>query len=462
MTKLLSFLIIFCSLSLYAQVTIKGISNHAFSKFEIGTKADYISNENIIYGETLSDSMGRFSFSVSLEKIEKLFIRHQNKFGYLYAQPKATYYIEFSDLAFSNFNQDNEVELTFINLDTLDINFKILTFEHWLDQSLNILYPLKEKNSGEFLREIKKFRSAVNKIYSQEKSIFFNDYVKYSLGIHIEELQDFASPSDIDKFSFYLQETPVKWNNDKYFGFAAIFYDKYFYRQTPEKRLELIHLLDQGNVSGTLKILESDSLIRSVELSEVVCLLMVTDLYYDRVITKTNLLYFLNQFKLMKRESVAKRAAERLFSKFNVLDAGDKLSEYAFENIKFKDFSSQPIYIQFFNPTNKKCISELAAMRKLEKTYGKYIKFITIYKEQELYSKSEKTYLDQINWTKISAKNNHPIWKDLDVQGFPYYVYVLPNLIIGNINALSPSPNGRYETIEKTLFEYKRMVEGDE
>ncbi|MFM8241729.1 MAG: hypothetical protein ACKN86_02915, partial [Crocinitomicaceae bacterium] len=220
MTKLLSFLIIFCSLSLYAQVTIKGISNHAFSKFEIGAKADYISNENIIYGETLSDSMGRFSFSVSLEKTEKLIIRHQNKFGYFYAQPKATYYIEFSDLTFSNFNQDNEVELTFINLDTLDINYKILTFEHWLDQSLNILYPLKEKNSGEFLREIKKFRSAVNEIYSQEKNIFFNDYVKYSLGIHIEELQDFASPSDIDKFSFYLQETPVKWNNDKYFGFA--------------------------------------------------------------------------------------------------------------------------------------------------------------------------------------------------------------------------------------------------
>jgi thiol-disulfide isomerase/thioredoxin len=462
MTKLLSFLIVFCPLYFHSQVTIKGISNHAYSKFEIGAKADYISNENIIFGEAISDSMGRFSFSVSLEKIEKLFIRHQNKFGFFYAQPKATYYVEFSDKAFSNFNQDNEIELTFINLDTLDINYKILTFEHWLDQSLNILYPLKEKNSGEFLREIKKFRSAVNEIYSQEKNNFFIDYVKYSLGMHIEELQDFAAPSDEDKFSFYLKDVSIKWNNDKYFGFTTNFYDKYFFKQTPERRLELMHLLDQGNVNGTLKILASDSLIGTQELAEVVSLLMVNDLYYDRVITKTNLLYFLNQFKQLKNESMAKKAADRLFYKLNVLDAGDKLPEYEFENINFKDFSSKPIYIQFFNPTNKKCLSELAAMRKLEKTYGKYIHFITIYKEQDNYTKADQTYLDQINWSKISVAPNHTIWKDLDVAGFPYYVYILPNLIIGNINALSPSPNGRYETIEKTLFEYKRMVEGDE
>lgn len=188
--------------------------------------------------------------------------------------------------------------------------------------------------------------------------------------MHIEELQDFAAPSDVDKFSFYLKDVSIKWNNDKYFGFTTNFYDKYFFKQTPERRLELMHLLDQGNVNGTLKILASDSLIGTQELAEVVSLLMVNDLYYDRVITKTNLLYFLNQFKQLKNESTAKKAADRLFNKLNVLDAGDKLPEYKFENTNFKDLRSKPIYIQFFNPTNKKCLTELAAMRKLEKHTG--------------------------------------------------------------------------------------------
>ena len=101
-------------------------------------------------------------------------------------------------------------------------------------------------------------------------------------------------------------------------------------------------------------------------------------------------------------------------------------------------------------------------MKKLYKNYGAYIHFLTIYEEQSSYSKLENTYLDQITWNKASAEANHPIWKDLDVSGFPYYVYVLPNQIIANINTLSPSPNGKYETIEKTLFEYKRLIAGEE
>ena len=54
--------------------------------------------------------------------------------------------------------------------------------------------------------------------------------------MNIEELQDFASPSEIDKFNFYLEDIPIKWRNDKFFGFVSNFYDKYFYQQSLEKR----------------------------------------------------------------------------------------------------------------------------------------------------------------------------------------------------------------------------------
>jgi hypothetical protein len=462
MKKILALIVFIHALSLFSQVTIKGISRRPFNKFELGIKADYLSNEESILIETISDSIGRFNFYLDLEHVDKLFIKQGDFIGFLYAQPKATYFIEFSERGFSNFSSGNEVELTFIQLDSLDINYKILTFENWLDKSLNILYPLKEKNTGEFLKEIKKFRSAVNEIYQQEKNPFFADFVKYSLGIHIEELQEFAAPNEVDKYRFYLEGTPVKWRHDKYFEFITNYYDKYFYEQTQEKRQELMHHLDQGNAKYMLSILEKDSLIGSRPLAEIVSLLLVKDLYFDQVITKVTLLNFLKDFSQTTKILESKNAATRFINQFNTLDAGDKLPSYQFGKLNIDQFASKPIYIQFFNPSNKKCIAELAAMKKLHKTYGNYIQFLTIYKTQEYYSKADKTYLEQIQWQKTEISVEHPIWKDLDVFGFPYYVYVLPNLIIGHLNALSPSPNGKYETIEKTLFEHKRMMEGEE
>ncbi|MBM3453844.1 MAG: hypothetical protein FJX80_01710 [Bacteroidetes bacterium] len=462
MIKFLCVVFIFNSLNLISQVIIKGTSIHKSSTFEIGIISDYLTNEIDVLKKTTSDTLGRFHFSVDVDQEEKLFIKNQHHIGYLYAQPNATYFIEFSDEDFSNFESDNEVELIFFELDSNDINYKILSFEHWLDKSLNILYPLKEKNAAEFLAEIRQFRRAVNKIYSHEEGSFFSDYVKYTLGVHIEELQDFASATEEDKFVFYLKDEPIRWRNDKYFGFVSNFYDKYFYRQSTGIRQEIIHFLDQGNVSNVIKILKADSLIRSNELAEIVSLLLLQDLYFDRVITKVNMLYFLDNYRLSESTMQSKKIAKNFYAKFNTLEAGDKLPEYAFDELKFRELAKKPIYIQFFNPSNLKCIAELSAMKKLEKTYGQYIQFITIYPKQEVYTKSEKIYLDQIKWKKIEVESDHSIWKDLEFFGFPHYVYVLPNLIIGEMNALSPSPNGRYETIERTFFEHKRLMNGEE
>ena len=459
MKFLISLLFFAITNAIFCQVTIKGISRHPATKFEIGTIGDYLSFEKQVFAETVSDSMGRFQFDIDLDQVDKFFIKTNNLIGYLYAQPKSTYYIEFTENKYSNFQTENEIELVFVKLDTNDINYKILSFENWLDQSLNILYPLKEKNSGEFVKEIKNFRSAVNEIYKDEKSSYFNDYIKYSLGVQIEEIQDFASPSDVDKFIFYLYDTPVKWRNEKYFEFVKIFYDKYFYNQTLEERQEFIHLIDVGNVTSLLQELEKDTLIDNKELAEIVCLNTVSDLYLERIISKSNLLFFLDKFILNSKNKTAILAAQSIYSKYNYLDAGDKIPNYKLDQIKIIELSNKPIYIQFFNPSNKKCIAELAAMKKLYKNYGNYINFVTIYESKKSFSNSEKTYIDQIQWNKTSVEKDHPIWKDLGVIEFPYYVYILPNLIIGDVNALSPSPNGKYETIEKTLFEYKRLID---
>ena len=118
------------------------------------------------------------------------------------------------------------------------------------------------------------------------------------------------------------------------------------------------------------------------------------------------------------------------------------------------------VYIHFFDPNNQKCLSELAALKKLNEKYGKYIQFITIYQKKDVdFSSLEQRNIDAIIWDKFSFEPTHEIWSELKVNSFPYYLLVDKNLILVAAPALAPSPNGEYQTIEKTMYEIKRTIE---
>ena len=144
-----------------------------------------------------------------------------------------------------------------------------------------------------------------------------------------------------------------------------------------------------------------------------------------------------------------------------VVCRGTKMKDFKLnQTVSLYLYQGKHVYIHFFDPNNQKCLSELAALKKLNEKYGKYIQFITIYQKKDVdFSSLEQRNIDAIIWDKFSFEPTHEIWSELKVNSFPYYLLVDKNLILVAAPALAPSPNGEYQTIEKTMYEIKRTIE---
>jgi hypothetical protein len=176
---------------------------------------------------------------------------------------------------------------------------------------------------------------------------------------------------------------------------------------------------------------------------------------------KSNAISIVEQMELMVSNENLRIIVRNILARYNELKVGSRLKDFKLNpSVSMNLYQGKHVYIHFFDPKNQKCLSEVAALKKLYEKYGKYIQFITIYPNQESnISAIEQRNIDAIIWDKFSFDTSHEIWTELKVNSFPYYLLLDKNLTLLSAPALAPSPNGKYETIEKTMYDIKRAIE---
>ena len=108
------------------------------------------------------------------------------------------------------------------------------------------------------------------------------------------------------------------------------------------------------------------------------------------------------------------------------------------------------------DPENPNSLSEISALRRLYEKYNSHIDFVTIYLNQRTETSDfARRVISGIKWEYYALDYGHSIWKSLNIGSFPYYILVKDNLQIKGLPALGPTPNGVYETIERTFHDIK-------
>lgn len=458
MNKIVCVLFLILSLSSYGQnVLIKGISPFLNKKISLFIHDDYISKKEVVLKDAYTNNEGIFEIPLISHEIQKVYIRCENYQSFMFIEPNRTYFIEFSNKLNTDYNKLNESEISFFNLDTLDINYKILSFEHLLDFAINRIYSLKESSPTDYFNEVIKFKDAINTIYTDDTSSFFLNYVKYAIALNIEDLNGKTGNTNYEKFLFYLKSEPINFKNDLYSTYFIRFYKDYFFNFSPEQRLDIIYQLDIENFERFVQILQNDSLIQQKNISTMAGLIIVKELYDKNLIEKPTFLYFLKYFIEQRESSEFKNVFENLFDKYNTMKNGSSVENFTF----LKGLKNKYVYIHYYNPRNFQSRKEVEALKVLYKKYSPYIEFITIYLEVETLTKQDYFYLDKITWKKIELEKTDPFWDIMDVKQFPSYTLLEKNLIIKELHAKSPSPSGTYETIEKTFFQIKQKTDRD-
>ena len=446
--------------SVFAEVIINGYCDFPKATISLFEIEDYITKTEKKISETEVDDKGNFRLIFSSNDIKKIILRVNSNFTWMYIQPNSTYFIDIpKDGQITQFITNNEIEMVFFRLASDDINYKILGFEAWMDNYLSDIYILKDKQPGEFVQKIAAFKKEVNDVYSKDTSLFFSSYLKYSIGLTIDNINFISAPSEVDKFEFYIKDSPILINNNKYIEYLYSFYENYYYKLDQNLRAQLNTSIRNYDLENCLQTLKKDPYIQTEELAELILLMMINQSAFSQEISK-NILNKIYEKSINENYSTI---AKNLLLKADEINIGDifpnlvldKKSQFTLQMLKGK-----PIYIHCFDPKNQKSITEISALLKLNEKYEKYINIISVYsKPKEDFSMSEQRNLNLIKWKKFELEPSENSWKILNIPSFPYYLFLDKDLVLLASPALSPSPNGSYETIERSFYDIKRKIE---
>jgi len=446
--------------SVFAEVIINGYCDFPKATISVFEIEDCITKKERKISETEVDDKGNFRLIFSSNDIKKIILRVNSNFTWMYIQPNSTYFIDIpKDGQITQFITNNEIEMVFFRLASDDINYKILGFEAWMDNYLSDIYILKDKQPGEFVQKIAAFKKEVNDVYSKDTSLFFSSYLKYSIGLTIDNINFISAPSEADKFEFYIKDSPILINNNKYIEYLYSFYENYYYKLDQNLRAQLNTSIRNYDLENCLQTLKKDPYIQTEELAELILLMMINQSAFSQEIAK-NILNKIYEKSINENHSTI---AKNLLLKADEINIGDifpnlildKKSQYNLQMLKGK-----PIYIHCFDPKNQKSITEISALLKLNEKYEKYINIISVYsKPKEDFSMSEQRNLNLIKWKKFELEPSEKSWKILNIPSFPYYLFLDKDLVLLASPALSPSPNGSYETIERSFYDIKRKIE---
>lgn len=446
-----------------AQVTIIGYApQFKNQRFHVWNYKDFLSGALEELEQVVVSEEGIFKFNLPINEIQKLVLGNEQLSGYLYVQPNSRYNIEFiaDQPQHKSYNIKEEVELTFLDLDSNDINYKILGLHAWIDNNFADFFVERDINPGLYASKITLLKKMLYKELQEDTCIFFSNFIRYTVANDIDNQRYLGAPSSREKYQLYLENSPICYENDVYMDFFKSFYDQYLSQIDTDVSDELFAAFAANSLNASDSILSTCPYLDNPELRSLVRLYILKQSLSDDFLPKSVIRSNLKNISMHAVYPLHRMIASNICTQFEFIELRNTFIYDTLqgpnEEIVLSKFKNKYIYLHAFNPSNTNAINELAALKKLYKSYGSKVEFITIYVQKEFLNQSEKHAMASIEWNRVGFPMNDPIWTNLGVRTFPYYILIDRDFNVYAAPALSPTPNGKYETIEKTFFELSK------
>ncbi len=445
-------------------ILIRGIGKYYKGyPIELFSIQDYISNKEISIGKTVVDSNGIFEFVIPNIPTQKLVIRSKKNWAYIYVQPSSEYYVSFPSI---NKNEvpnlyGNDIQLVFYKLDSSDINYKILGFQNGLDQMMSDFFYIKNVNYNEFESRFNKLLDTVNSIYKSDTNIYFRYFIKYSLS-ELQVLQNLYFT--IENYNNHFHEKPIFYDNDAYMKYFNVFYNHLRFQLSNDLQVEVGFAIKKASPSLIMNLLSRHSTLKSEKIRELAMIKMLGQEYNSKDFSKKNIIKILDSISRFSVNQENRLISKNLIENLMVLKSGEKAPNLNFktktgDSVSWKNFKNKFVYLHFFNPEDKNSIIEIEPLISLHKEYGSIIQFITIF--PRIPSKEnihQLSVFKDITWPVIDLDLSHEIWRLYNIKAFPMYYLVNPNSYLIQAPALSPIPNGDYESIHMIFKDIQKYL----
>lgn len=466
--RLISIFFILSSLSIYAQ-TVKidgyapGYLDKTITAFEI---EDYFSFYETPIGRATVDSDSMFHLSLDIHNTKKIVLRGKNNKTFLYVQPGGKYQVFFpeKDQYEPNRRNGNEVELTFFGLDSTDINYKILGFQRWVDYFVGNTFYRKDADStnSDYVSHLDEFKSSVQKYYEKDTSVFLKTYIKFTIA-GLDNVQHAAERNRYEKYDFYIKGHPISYDNDVYMAYMKGFYQNMMPRLHDKINEDTYQGILNASPTMIMHALGFEYTLKNIKIREMIMLKMLSEVYYSGDYPQTNIISIMDSVANHGLFAENRKIAGNLKSRLTELVPGIKAPDFVVKDTSgvktIANFKGKYIYLHFIDPESTQNRKELILLKDLYTKYQDNVEFISVYKKNDEIDPEYLKELSDANWGTYGLSENNSIWKNYQVIAFPHYVLIDPYGYIVASPALAPTPNGQYETIDKTFFLIKKSIE---
>ncbi|MEY4602786.1 MAG: hypothetical protein RIT43_78 [Bacteroidota bacterium] len=449
-------------------VTVTGYAPKYIGKtIRISEIVDFLSMKESTLASATVKADSTFTLSFELKETQKAVVHADKNNSFLYLQPggKYTIYLPEKDKYDPLRPNGSSIEVTFLDLDTNDINFKILQFQRWSDEWIGNYFYLKNVKPLEFSTKLDEFKTAVEKFYHlsdttqsaiNEAQTYFNTFVRFSIA-SLDNIQHAADRNRYEKHDFYLKFSPVFYRNDAYMGYLNSFYEKMIPRLSKETNNKVYLGLLKSSPTLIMKALGNEYTLINMRIREIVMIKALSEIYYSNDYPQTNILAVLDSVSNHSLFNANAVLARNMMERLTELTIGGKAPDLVLhsdqgEVITLSALPKKHIYLHFYDPTSQKSAEELVLLRKLHETYKEDVTFISVYPDKE-YSKSvTDAQINSLPWIRCRARDDNPIWKNYKIATYPTYVLLDGFGYVVAAPALTPLPDGQYQTIDKTFY----------
>lgn len=445
-------------------ISIKGVgSYYKNAPIELFLIDDYITHKEILFQTKVADSMGYFEFRFKNIPTQKLIIRSKKNSSFLYVQPGGMYLITLPEKnVYDEKNSNgNFVDVVFYQLDTSDINYKILNFDRWIQRELGEFYHLKKLKSDEYDKKYEDLKKKADNLARKDTNLFFLYHVKFSLA-EMDDLEAVSSNLRIQNYAKWFHKLPVYYRNDSYMNYFTVFYENLLVYLKNSQKDKLYDAVINRSPSMAMKALEDEETLKNIQIREMALLQLMYEQCYEKRYPKTNLLFMLDSIRLRSRFAEHRKVASNIIDRVTELSVGSRFPDFQLfaqngDTISNLNLEGKHVYLHFFDPSDEVCLKELQPLVKLHTTYSEYIHFISI---QVSKSGSVASNL-KLPWPTVALTEEDNFIKNSKTQIFPSYILldVTGNIVVNP--ALKPVPNSEYQTIEPLFFQIKRAITGE-
>jgi peroxiredoxin len=460
--KILILLLLNCINQLWSQqklVTVNGFAPDYIGKtISFNQIQDYLSYSEALIANTTVNDDSTFSVSFEIDETQRISIHAFNNNSFIYAQPGATYdlYIPEKDPYQPARISGNNVEVTFFDLDSSDINYKVLLFQRWCDEFMSSYFHLKGLKPEEFDQQLSAFKSAAESYYSTDTSVYLKAYIMYTIAT-FDNIQ-FSGQHRIEaKYDFYLDKNPIFYNNDAYMEYFNSFYDNMMPRLDDEVNEKVYQAVLNSSPTLFMRALHNEYLLSNFRIRELVMLKSLGEEYYKRELPQTNIITILDSVSKGSMFPEHALIARNILTRLTLLMQGGKAPDFFIKSSSnemhnLQTFSKKHLYLHFYDPSLTKGTLELEPLKKLYENYKIDVEFITIYPNKEYSEDIINKNIKSLPWKTFKVDLNNSIWKSYQVNAFPYYVLLDTEGYVVGAPAKGPLPNGQYSSIDETFF----------